>query len=890
MKPRRLFKKTLAIFFTLIVVSPAFATVQVPKGFEEFARGEDDMLLVTIYGKELGLFKIHVDLDNVKFLEPQKLAYAIKNKFNPSENLQQIINERLKTGLKRNTNLACSNNSDANCDFLKTESVSVIYDENNAAVLLFLPPKFAPVTGVKKPYYEATPGTNNAIIHQQTINYTADQDSKNITLQGNTTLGITSSSYVNMNWNWNGQDNKSGFVKNGYLNNLFLRKDYLKKYYVQAGVMDSSDIYTNAGGAISYSQLPLNRIEGVRIGSTLAWTDTASQIIGTPINVILPRESRVDIYRGDQLLKSIYLSAGSQQIDGNNLPAGSYLVTLKIYEDNRLVRTEQTPYTRLSSSMSDSLQWFLQAGNRHDSDSLNESTKINSMQVAAGGFRIPLPFSSALTVGGSCDSGVFYNETALEWTHGFNSGPIDGILYLRSGLFNGNNGSKGSNQQLNYNDGFSLSINRTTLTDGTTSNNREQFTRHQSSGTDISFSIPISTWSMSLTYRKMKNSINSYFNSIAPFALSTSSFLMPSVYELSSRSWQLTLSRSFNALGMIFNTSLSGFKTELNSSSKADIGGYISLNISSYIANNPNSLLSLGARYQTAPDHRGNLNYNAGYSTSDGINNTIFSVSGLNSESAYLSASRSINSSLGDGNLFLTDSYDLQKNQHRLSSSGTYNFSVAADRQGVYLGKWISGQAAAGLVVDMSNNPEATRVDAMLGSSGNLQVNGNSKRMLAIPAYQSSKLEFNETSNIKNGITSEIKHGGGNQLIFMAPGQLQKTVISMDTHYTWMGTMYSADKKPLSQVQPLNVSSWSALGSGAYLIESTNNLNKLYFASQDVFWECPLFVKRIKNVVRWLGDTVCKKVTYAALPVEEAKQAQLQMASQLRAASKDDVG
>lgn len=95
-KIMNLFLKKIAIIFILIVTCPAFANIQVPKGFEEFARGEDDMLLVSIYGKELGLFRIHVDLEHVTFLEPNKLAEAVKNKFNSSEKLQQIINERLK--------------------------------------------------------------------------------------------------------------------------------------------------------------------------------------------------------------------------------------------------------------------------------------------------------------------------------------------------------------------------------------------------------------------------------------------------------------------------------------------------------------------------------------------------------------------------------------------------------------------------------------------------------------------------------------------------------------------------------------------------------------------------------------------------------------------------
>lgn len=137
MKIINLLLKIIAITLMYIVYCPAFATIQVPKGFEEFSRGEDDVLLVSIYGKELGLFKVHVDLEKVTFLEPNKLADAVKDKFNSSEKLQQVIHERLKSSLNRNKKLSCSNNSTENCNFIKTDSVSIIYDENNAAILLF---------------------------------------------------------------------------------------------------------------------------------------------------------------------------------------------------------------------------------------------------------------------------------------------------------------------------------------------------------------------------------------------------------------------------------------------------------------------------------------------------------------------------------------------------------------------------------------------------------------------------------------------------------------------------------------------------------------------------------------------------------------------------------
>ncbi len=69
-------------------------------------------------------------------------------------------------------------------------------------------------------------------------------------------------------------------------------------------------------------------------------------------------------------------------------------MTLSIYENNRLTRTEQVPFTRTGITPFDRVEWFLQAGETDNSDQ-NEERRA----VAQAGVRLPVTPTLALTSG-----------------------------------------------------------------------------------------------------------------------------------------------------------------------------------------------------------------------------------------------------------------------------------------------------------------------------------------------------------------------------------------------------------------------------------------------------------------------------------------------------------
>ncbi|ORM60454.1 hypothetical protein HA45_21870 [Pantoea rodasii] len=328
------------------------------------------------------------------------------------------------------------------------------------------------------------------------MNFTADGNYQSASLQGNGTLGVTRSGFLNLDWAWQGQRYASDMQQSADVSNAYYRQDFAKKYYLQGGVMDARDIFSAAGGSINLSQLPLGKINGVRLGSTQAWINPDRVAHGTPLTLFLTRNARVDAYRGEQLLSSFYLNAGTQTLDTRTFPPGSYPVTLKVLEDNRLVRTQTLPYTGTGGSLPASFQWFIQGGaiNR-DSETRDGSS---SGRVLQGGARFPLTQTLSFTAGSALMESAAFSEGALDWSHGFSSGMLDGVMTSRFSYLTGSGNVRGDIEQLSYSDGFSLSFYRSALRAENCGTGGAAGFAGCSQNTSLMLSVPAGEWSINL--------------------------------------------------------------------------------------------------------------------------------------------------------------------------------------------------------------------------------------------------------------------------------------------------------------------------------------------------------------------------------------------------------
>lgn len=888
-----------AIIAALPLCGVSYAEVRVPPGFEELARGQNMMLDVSLYGESLGVFQARVDLENVQFTHPAELAAAVLKKYPGVPGLPGLLRSSLSSPLKRNGTLSCSTNGRApGCDYTDTDGVAIIYDENNARVGLFLGQQYRPKKDVQDVFYDASADSKNALVHQQNVNFVADKNYQSASVQGNGSLGVTQNGYLNVDWNWQGQRARSSSVQKAEVNNAYFRQDLWKRVYVQGGVMDARDIFSNAGGNINLSQLPLGKIRGARVGSTLSWVNMDKVSRGTPVNVFLSQDSRVDAYRDGQLLSSFYLKAGAQELDTRTFPAGSYAVSLRIYENNQLVRTETVPYTGTGGAPLSSFQWFVQAGSVSDDGGTPQRSDDDGRRVVQGGLRLPVTENASVTAGVALLSGARYWEGAADWAHGFRTGPIDGMLTTRASYLQGSDGSRGNIQQLNYNDGFSLSFYRSSMTAPDCDSQGEH--RYSYSGcyksTNVMLSVPFSQWYGTLGYALSSNEGRYVYRRDLPDNDKNTQAGVPweQVYQTRSRSrtWQAGVTRYFSWNDVNVSSSVNAFMRKDSGYDGTDRGAFLTFSLSraSNSAARSRSTASAGASWQTSQRGGDQLGYNAAYSQyadDTGENELGASLYGVNSDSVTGSAYGRVGGQYGNGALTVSDAWQKSESTHTLSSSGNYSSSLVIDRSGLLWGRWGDGTPSSAVTVGVEQDDEQkdSRISVSLDSGGRSDVSGNSRALFTVPGYRETTFSVTESASTPAGTSSEISRGAGSRTVFMTPGKVFNRNIAVSTRYTWLGKMTDAQHRPLEGGIPLNVMSWTPLGGGGFTLETTQQLKMLYVMKDQEFWQCGMKVQAVRDVVRYVGTIACESTDMANLPGAEQKQVELMTAGSVRDAT-----
>lgn len=865
------------------------ASLRVPRGFEELIQGQTILTDVSLHGQSLGFFKTRVDLESVLFIQPDAVISAILRAYPDNPRLSTMLHQSLDKPFRRNSQFSCSTSGNQpGCDFLDTQMVDVIYDENNARINLFIARAYLPPKKQSNIYYDVSKESRNALIHQQNINFVADRRYQSASLQGNGTLGVSDGGYLNLDWNLQGQRSGNQSTYDASVNNAYFRQDFLKRIYVQAGVMDAKDIFSNTGGNINLSQLPLGKIRGVRTGSTLAWINMNKVSSGTPVNLFLSRDARVDAYREGQLLASLYLKSGAQILDSRAFPQGSYVLALRIYEDNKLVRTETVPYTKLGELSSRTLQWFIQAG-VPNMDGISRGR--TDRQVIQSGLRLPVSNNLAMTTGIAFFNTAHYWENALDFSHGFDSGWLDGLLTSKTSYLHGSEGSRGNIQQVNYNDGFSLSFYRSAITAPYC--NSQGLHRYSINGcyksTNAMFSVPLDRWYATLGFARNSNQGRYvYRRDMADYdPHERTGVPWERIYQThsESRTWQAGLTRTISLNGINIVSGTNAFVRNDSTFNAPDKGMFITLSLSASRndADGKRYTFSGGTSWQTSKRGNGELGYNVaasqfGDETSE--NETGVSLNGVNMDTLTTSAYGRIGGQYGTGSLTVSDAWDRTGGEHLLNGSGNYSSSLILDQNGLAAGRWGAGKPSSAITVsvEQQESPEVSRVNVSVDTNGRSEVRGNSRALFTVPGYRESQFDVTESAASSEGISSDINRGTGARKVFMTPGKAFNWTVSVQTRYTWLGQLLDNNHHPLEEAIPLNVMAWTPLGNGSFTIETTRKVEKLYVMKNESYWQCGMKVSMVKDVIRYVGETACQRTDLARLPAAEQKQVALMTA------------
>jgi len=872
-----------SVLFFLCTTPIVIAAEKIPDEFKFLDQTQQLLLDISVPGKKIGLFLADVDAETVTIEKPQALINLIPLSSTLSIAERQKVLAELSAPHKRNSQLACEGGIQVNgCGYVKTETVAYIYDDANQALSIFFNQKWLDLKNLHKQplYFQQSADLQNALIHRQTINYAANSDYKNLSVSSVGALGIGEHGYLGMAWRYLGAESSQQHFSETYLDQLYYRYDIGNRYYLQAGRMDQRNLSSKLGGAFGFSLLPIGTMDGLRLGSTEAYVNQAAKSQGTPVNLILTAPSRVDVYRGNQLLGTHYVQGGLQNISTEEYPDGSYLLTLKVFENGQLLRTETQPFSKsvAGTDRAGDFQWFVQTGAAEDQTHQNNGTGQNKkIPSALVGARLNTGFNTATTLGIEQVRDARYAESKFEW----NLPTRFGNLNTTANFFYGSDGSRGDTQQIYWSDGFSASVYRYNVSSPSCETDNYLSCYQSINATAGTYLLG---WNTTLGYTVSKtqnrpsrvvrwqdseNQVEQYNGRYGnEYGLPLNAF--------SNRSVQLNFSRSFVRNNWIYNPSISLYQSQ--NGQVRDNGMTLSLTISRRTpATNSGrtDFQSAQATLRQSKQQPNQENYQFSHVSS-------WDDSGYREVGANITtdneSQRGINlngrAETGIGRFSGTISQNQGVAQKQTDISGQYSSSFAVAPHVFVWGSDNGGSDPLGGVVFEAQVKGGNDVDSQ--AVADIQMPGSSKTTLhtgekafvPIEGFQNIQSHIEDSSTRTGDGISSLEQGSSDQSWFMQPGKLGIRKLTANIQYTYFGQLLVNGKNLLAGGIILNATVPNINEDGSFIAEFNGQPKEIYIAKEHVLYQCTVKVMKTVNGLRQLGATECKMITEKEMPAE----------------------
>ncbi|PLR47126.1 TcfC E-set like domain-containing protein [Chimaeribacter arupi] len=879
-------KKTLSVLIMLACLERGYAaSINVPAGFEILTQGQQERVEVILAGKEIGLFDAIVSLDTVKFIEPEKVLAALELPVTPADKDYPRILTALSAPLARNGGAACGYGTQTpGCGYINSDSVDAIYDDNESSVTLFMRKEWMPVSGAQALY--RTPTTHdvqNAFIHQQDLNLIAQDDYSSLFLQGAGALGVTENSYFGMHWSLNAsqyEDDESEYTAD--VSDLYYRYDFNRRYYAQLGRIDSRTLFSTQGGNFNFSFLPLDSIDGLRIGSTLSYFNYEQGGQGTPLVVLLSRNSRVDAYRNEQLLGSFYLPPGNQSVDTSMFPNGSYNVQLRIYESNQLVRTENQPFTKTGGMDDGRVHWFMQGGQISDPES-------DDAAAFQAGLRLPLLNTLSLTAGGASVDNQLSAELGVDYSPDFGA---YGNLGLSAHLYQGEENRQGDSEQLSWSlQGWpSLSLYRYASSgDQCAAGYDDDGSDYNRPGCYESLNVTLTDtlydWTMMLGYIQTENNSDDAlrWDDNTDFE---DNVLRQTTENATSRTLQFSASRAFSYRDWMINSTLGLFRRDDEGYDNSDNGVYVTFSLSQSPRQDSDArsqMTEVSADYRSSRQSSDQLAYNVSHTWyQDNTDHRELSVEagGINTDTLDAAVSGRLEGAYGNLSAALSDSYDTQENRHATALTATYNSTFAVSRQGLYWGAAGFGDPASAVVVEVENLDESDdqiAVDAQVAGNRRTPISQGGSVLFPMMSYEPGSIDVRDSTRSDQGGTTSLISGAGAGNVMLLPGKMRRRSVTVEHRYGYVGRLLLPAGAHENPVIGLNTHMLLLSEDRSFTAEFTRIENDLYLLSGRDVYRCPLVVQKQRAIVRYVGESQCRAIAMDDLPAEMRDQARIKI-------------
>lgn len=294
-----------------------------PAGFEDVDAAIETVFDVYYQGRRVGVVPARVENGRVAFADPAALAAIL-----PDADQTATI-EFFRRDLPSNENLRCLPGEVIGCGVLQAGVSGVIVNPDNFRIDVFLGREF--LTG---PAFSGRI-LGDPISGPSVIQNIAGTVSATNSGSGHVRYGIGLDTLASL-----GRASAVSRIFGDDEQGLQLEEGYGQYYF---------DDYRIAGGMLQ-TQESLNlanlRFYGVEVSSFYGGQLDQNLYAATPIDVVLPRASRVEIYRNGVLVTTGQYDGGLQILDTSRLPAGSYPIRIVARDSSGVVLDEIRTFTR----------------------------------------------------------------------------------------------------------------------------------------------------------------------------------------------------------------------------------------------------------------------------------------------------------------------------------------------------------------------------------------------------------------------------------------------------------------------------------------------------------------------------------------------------------------
>ncbi len=303
--------------------SPLRVKTGPPPGFDDLSAPQTTEADVFYGGKLITTAFVEFDLTSVTLRDPLAVTEAIPNARDPAY-LAGFLSGRLAN----NAQVLCSSRRRDNCGRLEPEVIDVVFDESRFRLELFIASRELLTHHLAQQRYLPASQATRASLNHFRINLGGVGDQRR--------FNVGAESFVAQ--------------KASRLRARYGISDEQPTLYELAWQHDGRDVayevgsFRAVGGQMGFAAE--TDVLGFRVGTSTKTRVDLRHALSTPLYLFLAERSRVDVYRGSELLSSRYYDAGNQQLDTGQYPDGAYDLTLRILDASGRVTTQTQFFVR----------------------------------------------------------------------------------------------------------------------------------------------------------------------------------------------------------------------------------------------------------------------------------------------------------------------------------------------------------------------------------------------------------------------------------------------------------------------------------------------------------------------------------------------------------------